>query len=273
MYRGCRAPLNDFNRYFLKAVQWARKYGLRINLDLHALPGSQNGWNHSGRLGSVNVLNGPMGYANAQRSLDYIRILAEFISQDQYKDVVAMFGITNEPQAPTFGQDALSRYYLQAYGMVRTAGGVGQGNGPFISYHDGFLGQNNWAGFLPGADRIALDTHPYLCFGSQSSNPLSSFVTTPCDAWAANMNTSMSAFGLSAAGEFSLAVNDCGLYVNGVGLGTRYEGTYTPGTWPKIGSCDPWLDWESWDAPTKANYKKLALSSMDALQVSALQVL
>jgi glucan 1,3-beta-glucosidase len=34
--------------YFLKAVEWARKYGIRINIDLHAIPGSQNSWNHSG---------------------------------------------------------------------------------------------------------------------------------------------------------------------------------------------------------------------------------
>lgn len=97
----------DTSSYFLKAIQWARKYGLRINLDFHALPGSQNGWNHSGRLGSVNVLFGPMGLANAQRSLDYIRIIAEFISQPEYKDVVSMFGITNEPQGPVVGQPAL----------------------------------------------------------------------------------------------------------------------------------------------------------------------
>ena len=94
-------------RYFLKAIQWARKYGLRINLDLHTLPGSQNGWNHSGKDGSINVLHGPMGYANAQRSLDYIRIIAEFISQPQYKDVVTIFGITNEPQASVDGIDVL----------------------------------------------------------------------------------------------------------------------------------------------------------------------
>lgn len=95
--------------YFLKAIQWARKYGLRINLDLHAVPGSQNGWNHSGRLGTIGFLNGPMGYANAQRTLNYIRIIAEFISQPQYKDVVPIFGILNEPQASTIGQDPLSR--------------------------------------------------------------------------------------------------------------------------------------------------------------------
>jgi aryl-phospho-beta-D-glucosidase BglC (GH1 family) len=102
-------PAEASFRYFLKAIQWARKYGLRINLDFHALPGSQNGWNHSGKFGSINVLYGPMGIANAQRSLDYIRILAEFISQPEYKDVVVIFGITNEPQGTPIGQDALSR--------------------------------------------------------------------------------------------------------------------------------------------------------------------
>ena len=55
------------------------------------------------------MLNGPMGLANAERSLDYIRILAEFISQPQYRDVVTMFGITNEPQASVVGLDSLSR--------------------------------------------------------------------------------------------------------------------------------------------------------------------
>lgn len=94
--------------YFLKGIQWARKYGIRINLDLHAVVGSQNGWNHSGRFGQINFLRGPMGVANAQRTLDHIRILAEFISQPQYKDVVTMFGILNEPQGTEIGQDILS---------------------------------------------------------------------------------------------------------------------------------------------------------------------
>jgi glucan 1,3-beta-glucosidase len=109
-----------WHRYFLKAIDWARKYGLRINLDLHALPGSQNGWNHSGRLGTIGVLNGPMGYADAQRALDYIRILAEFISQPQYKDVVAIFGIMNEPLGTLMGQDQLSRLYAFISPLVHT---------------------------------------------------------------------------------------------------------------------------------------------------------
>ncbi|EGN96212.1 glycoside hydrolase family 5 protein [Serpula lacrymans var. lacrymans S7.3] len=252
--------------YFLKAIKWARKYGLRINLDFHALPGSQNGWNHSGKLGSVNVLNGPMGLANAQRSLDYVRIFAEFISQPEYSDVVTIFGITNEPQGTMVGQSQLSSYYVQAYNNVREASGIGEGKGPYVSFHDGFLGTAQWAGFLPNSDRSAIDTHPYICFGGQSAAPMSSYAQTPCNAWGSMMNTSMGAFGLSTAGEFSNAVTDCGLYVNGIGLGTRYEGTYTPGNWPAVGSCDPWTDWQAWNSTMKEDIMQFALASMDALQ-------
>lgn len=252
--------------YFLKSIQWARKYGIRINLDLHAVPGSQNGWNHSGRLGSINFLNGPMGYANAQRTLDYIRIIAEFISQPQYKDVVTMFSVLNEPVASTVGQEPLSRFYLEAYNIVRNAGGVGQGNGPFIALHDGFQSRSSWVNVFPNADRVALDTHPYLCFGGQSNAAMSTYAKTPCDAWGNLVNASMGAFGLTSAGEFSNAVTDCGLWVNGVNQGTRYEGTYAAGSSPRVGSCTQWTDWQSYDTGTKNDIKNFALASMDALQ-------
>lgn len=83
-------------RYILKLLGWARKYGIRVNLDLHTIPGSQNGYNHSGKLGMINFLYGVMGIANAQRTLGYIRIITEFISQPEYAPVVPMFGIVNE---------------------------------------------------------------------------------------------------------------------------------------------------------------------------------
>lgn len=38
-----RVPLSKIHRYFLRVLTWARKYGLRVSLDLHAVPGSQNG--------------------------------------------------------------------------------------------------------------------------------------------------------------------------------------------------------------------------------------
>lgn len=97
-----------FPRYILKIFAWARKYGIRVNLDLHTIPGSQNGYNHSGKLGMINFLNGVMGIANAQRTLGYIRIIAEFISQPEYLPVVPVFSIINEPLPGTIGIDQLS---------------------------------------------------------------------------------------------------------------------------------------------------------------------
>lgn len=119
---------------------------------------------------------------------------------------------------------------------------------------------------FPDADRVALDTHPYLAFGTQSADVMSSFVNTPCTSWAGGVNTSMGAFGLTTAGEFSNAVNDCGLYLNNVGAGTRYEGTYETGE-TRVGSCTSWTDYQSYDATMKTSIRQFTLSSMDALQV------
>ena len=92
-------------RYILRVLGWARKYGLRVNLDFHTMPGSQNGYNHSGKLGTINWMKTIMGLANAERSLDYIRIITEFISQPEWRDVIQMFGVVNEPPLNKIGDD------------------------------------------------------------------------------------------------------------------------------------------------------------------------
>ena len=76
--------------YFNKAIVWARKYGLRILLDFHGLPGSQNPWNHSGKGGMTNWMYGVMGLANAQRSLEQMRSMTEYLSQPGIREVVPM---------------------------------------------------------------------------------------------------------------------------------------------------------------------------------------
>ncbi|KAJ6528562.1 glycoside hydrolase superfamily [Mycena capillaripes] len=253
-------------KYIVRLLGWARKYGIRVNLDLHTAPGSQNGYNHSGRLGQVNFLNGVMGVANAQRMLDYIRIIVEFISQPEYKDLVPMFGIVNEALLSTIGRDQLTSFYLEAHNMIRSITGTGAGNGPFISIHDGFDGVPSWAGFLPGSDRIILDTHPYFAFDQQpndspiatSTDPASAGGIWPhqaCNSWGPSLNTSRSAFGVTVAGEFSNGYNDCGLYLIGVNGTTHYGG-----------DCSFWEDSSTWNDTTKAGVLQFALASMDATQ-------
>ncbi|KAJ2977869.1 hypothetical protein NUW58_g7673 [Xylaria curta] len=109
-------------RYLLRGIEWARKYGLRVNLDLHGLPGSQNGWNHSGRLGAIGWLNGTNGDLNAQRSLDIHDRLSKFFAQDRYKNVIAFYGLANEPQMVKLSVDAVVSWTEEAFKLVRSNG-------------------------------------------------------------------------------------------------------------------------------------------------------
>ena len=97
------------HRYIFRVLRWVLKYRIRVNLDLHTIPGSQNGYNPSGKFGSINWMKTIMGLANAERSLDYIRSFAEFISQPEWRNVVPMFGIVNEPLLEVIGRDQLTR--------------------------------------------------------------------------------------------------------------------------------------------------------------------
>ncbi|KAG6333841.1 hypothetical protein ID866_5246 [Astraeus odoratus] len=251
--------------YILRVFQWARKYGLRVNLDLHTIPGSQNGYNHSGKLGTVNFLNGVMGVANAERALNYIRIITEFISQPEWQPVVPVFSIINEALVGTIGQDQITSFYLRAHDMIRNITGYGEGHGPYIGIHDGFLGLENWADFLQGSDRIMLDTHPYFAFDGQTTYaPIATglglqaggiWPQTTCNAWAPGINQSQTAFGVTIAGEFSTAYNPCGLYVLGVGNTESYGD-----------SCALFLDSSQWNDTLKAGLMEFTLASMDSLQ-------
>ncbi|PWN51778.1 glycoside hydrolase [Violaceomyces palustris] len=250
--------------YVLKAIQWARKYGLRINIDLHAVPGSQNGYNHSGRRGNINFLQGPMGYANAQRTLNYIRQITEFISQPEVKNVVPMFSIINEPFLVSIGRAPAQGFYSEVYEMMRNITGTGKGNGPYMVIHDGFIQLSSWNGFMPGADRVAYDTHPYLCFGDQNNDPWDVQIMKPCNQYGPATDAGRAQLGLTIGGETSLAVNDCGLYLNGVGENIRYEGTY-PGYTTRMGSCQRWDDWEHYDQDMIQGMSRFALTVMDSL--------
>lgn len=237
--------------YLLKAIQWGRKYGIRIYLDLHSLPGSQNGWNHSGKQGSVNFMNGVMGIANAQRTLTYIRIIVEFVSQPQYRDVVPVVGIVNEILWSGIGETGVKSFYWAAYDAIRTSTGVGQG--PYIAVHDGFQGPPKWEGFMEGADRLILDQHPYMAFMNDHTTSIHDLAKKPCE-WAIATNQSSKAFGVTIGGEFSGALNDCGYWLSGIGS--------TPG-YP---NCAPFDDWTSYNNSMIVALNDAVLASMDALQ-------
>ncbi|KAI9609000.1 hypothetical protein KEM48_003171, partial [Puccinia striiformis f. sp. tritici PST-130] len=254
-------------KYFLKALEWARKYGLRSE------------WLQSRRQTGVHqFLIGLMGVANAQRTLNYIRTLTQFITQPQYVNVVPMFSVLNEALVQKIGVPQMRSFYLEVYQMMRGITGYGVGKGPMMVIHDGFqgtgAGHTGWGGFLKGADRLGLDTHTYFAFDKQSNDSLGYNSYKPCTYWAKGFNQTNTEFGFNLAGEYSLAVNDCGLWLNNVGVGSRYDGTYpnttAPDTknFPMVGSCDPWKDYRTWTPDMKKSIADLAATSQDAMQNS-----
>ena len=80
------------------------------------------GYNHSGKENVINFLNGPMGLANAERTLNYIRIFVEFMTQPEYLNVIPMFSILNEALAGTIGVDTLTSLCVAVSMLVLVLG-------------------------------------------------------------------------------------------------------------------------------------------------------
>ena len=60
-----------------------------------------------------------------------------------------------------------------------------------------------------GADRIALEQHPYFAFDGAGAVDITPYITRPCSGWAGLMDDSRQTFGITTAAEFSLGFNDC----------------------------------------------------------------
>lgn len=149
-------------RYLLRGIEYCRKYGLRVNLDLHGLPGSQNGWNHSGRQGVIGWLNGTNGDLNRQRSLDIHNQLSQFFAQDRYKNVVAIYGLANEPKMLSLPVATVLNWTTEATELVQK-----NGISAWIAFGDGFLNLSKWKSMLKsGPSKMLLDTHQYTIFNT-----------------------------------------------------------------------------------------------------------
>lgn len=215
-------------RYLLRGIEWARRHGLRVNLDLHSLPDSQNGWNHSGRFGAIGWLNGSDGQLNARRSLELHDRLSRFFAQDRYRHVVTHYGLVNEPRMTFLRAADVVQWTKEAYRLVR-ANGVAA----LVVFGDGFMGLDKWQGLLPGHPDMVLDVHQYLIFNDrQIDMGHRDKVRYACGAWADQTDLSMDparGHGPTVFAEWSQADTDCARHLTGVGWGNRWEGTFDTG--------------------------------------------
>jgi glucan 1,3-beta-glucosidase len=174
-------------RYLLRGIEYARQNGIRVNLDLHAVPGSQNGWNHSGRQGTIGWLNGTDGALNGERSIAIHNQLSQFFAQPRYKNVVGIYGLVNEPKMISLPTETVLNWTVTAITTVRN-NNLTQA----ITFGDGFLGLPNWQGKLQGIDNIVMDAHQYVIFNTdQVAFSHQTKLSFACSGWANMMSQSI----------------------------------------------------------------------------------
>ena len=166
--------------YFKRLVGWCREEGIEVWPDLHTAPGSQNGFDNSGRFNSTkSTCDGWDMVTNAsssapliehaddplpnhvQRTLRIINDITSAIANDNLSDVVTGFGVLNEPFVDCH-VNIIKRFYNEAFAIVRK--NMGQDASVYIGdlfdakrWEDGFWTDEKYKGTY-------LDSHYYQVF-------------------------------------------------------------------------------------------------------------
>lgn len=181
---GDQPPFNGCVEYLDKAFDWAEKYGLQILIDLHTVPGSQNGYDNGGLTGVCKWCKNP---EEVEFALTVLERLAKRYGQRQ-----GLYGIEvlNEPisflvyaTAPSTGKAVdkeeakgsgyvplpfLENFYRNAYRRLRKI----LPENKTIVFHDGFR-LRHWGKFFrkEHMKNVVLDTHIYI-FAMESFVPI-----------------------------------------------------------------------------------------------------
>ena len=151
-------PYVECSQYIDFALDQCQKNGLKLLLDLHGAPGSQNGWDHSGRSGPINWPKDP------QNIKETLRVLESFAQN--YGKHPALYGIEllNEPRN-SVPIEILQQFYQDGYARVRKHAGPEVA----VVIHDSFR-PLVWKNFMqePSFANVILDTHLYQCFDKQA---------------------------------------------------------------------------------------------------------
>ncbi|KZP25282.1 glycoside hydrolase family 5 protein [Athelia psychrophila] len=218
--------------YLKKAITWAGNHDLKVIVDLHGVPGSQNGFDNSGQR-----MPTPMWHTNSTnvaRSNAIIKTIANMFKDET--SVVPIIAPLNEPAGFDSGVLPVTKqFWDDSYGNIRYPYGSSKQSNTLVLIHDAFQTLSYWKGFMTSAkgfQGVAMDTHIYQMF-TNNLNAMShaQHISTAC-----GYVGELSTFDLwVVVGEWTPAATDCAKYLNGFGIGSRYDGTYAGST--KVGSC------------------------------------
>jgi glucan 1,3-beta-glucosidase len=139
-----------------RAVKWARATDppLKVIIDLHGAPGSQNGFDNSGQrmdATEIQFLRGGADGQTAQETLDVISLIAKKYAAASYEDVLIGIDLVNEPLGWLLNNNDLRAFFREGYFQVRSFGDT------TVIIHDAFLAPSSFNGFLSSSDDDAQD--------------------------------------------------------------------------------------------------------------------
>ena len=126
--------------------------------------------------------------------------------------------------------DRVRQYWMDGWGTVRdTSSSIS------VVIGDAFFPIESWNGFMSqGWNNVILDTHQYQVFSpGELSRSIDDHVGSACAIGWQLRNADKP----TITGEWSGALTDCTKWLNGVGRGVRYEGTFAGEA--KLGDCGP----------------------------------
>ncbi|EOR00710.1 Glucan 1,3-beta-glucosidase A [Wallemia ichthyophaga EXF-994] len=225
-------PYIKGNRYakLQEVVGWCRDIGLKVWIDLHGAPGSQNGQDNSGHL--MDYFLWPTDQSNIEKSYYYIQILTDEFTKPEYGGIVDAIELMNEPQvaARPSMYDTVKTYFQNGYNIVspKTATAIA----------GGFIELDSWNDFLtyPGAENVYMDTHKYQIFSNQQIHQTDQQRLDSICAFKQTFAEHTANQHWVICGEWTLAFTDCAKYINGRGNGSRYDGSQPGST--AVGSCE-----------------------------------
>lgn len=228
--------------YLDQAIAWARQVGLKVIVDLHGAPGSQNGFDNSGqRMPRPTWQSGD----TVQKTLSVLNTIQTKYGDSSYDDVIAGIELLNEPLTSELNLDEVKQFERDGYNQQRTIS-----DSRVVVIQDGFQWPSSYNGWLTPSDNnsqwVAIDHHEYQVF----NNDQVSLVP-----WQHRQLVCNNAYTYSGAdkwtfvGEWSAAMTDCAAALNGYGIGARYDGTY-PGS-SYVGSCANINFMQTWDQTFK----------------------
>ncbi|KAE8228181.1 hypothetical protein CF326_g6898 [Tilletia indica] len=169
-------PLNRFDK-LKQGVMWAQKYNLKVWIDLHGTPGSQNGYPGSGRAGAAHWPNNATFMDMTQKAFNY---LVEEFTKSTYKGTVTAIQPVNEPIGAYQKnvQTLLNSYYPWSWDALAYPNGVNNAaSSVMLVTHDAWQGLSYWQSFYnqTQSERVMMDAHPYFVYGPQETNSTDSF--------------------------------------------------------------------------------------------------